>query len=1089
MFGGAGHTSATPRRGRPPKTSVLALRCHWTHTLELSNTSPNWWIFKVGKRAKVRVKGQALTHGKAPDTNSVSVQVDFPESPVLRASPYSSLLLCGIANGVRCNFVVDTGASRTIMNVSLIEKANIPLTAAGPAYIRSISGERIPVKGESLSLLDIGDGIPREQLVLVAGISEDCVLGLDFLASHRCLIDPAEQVVVIDGQKVGPPLWDASLALEDVVMPNERETPNFQVLTAFGSGETADEGYKSLKHIRQLTDDAMANLPPEQGRVVGDLLNEFADVFARNNTDLGQIKGCFHSIDVGTSPPIRQAPRRLPPFRLGEVDNLVSEMERNGIVEPSQSPWASPIVLIRKKDGSTRFCVDYRQLNDVTTKDSHPLPKIDELVSSLGNSSWFSTLDLQSGYWQVPMADGDRAKTAFCTPWGLWQFKVMPFGLCNAPATFQRAMGQLFHAQIREGRVKVYLDDVLVDTTSFDEHVHWLRQVFEVLQCAGVKLNPKKCQLFSRQVSYLGYNISEEGIAADPAKTDKVRNWPVPKDRKELKSFLAFCSYYRCFVPNFAQRAAPLYGLQDGKGDYLWSEECEQAFNDVKLSLTEPPVLGHLIPGAPFILDTDACDRSVGAVLSQLQDGQEKVIAYFSKCLSRAERNYCATRRELLSVVMAVKHFRSYGLECGLVTVRSDHASLQWLKSFRELDGQLARWMEILAPYNLKVVHRPGKVHQNADGISRRPCAELNCRYCARQEEKLIVEARLTGIENSAGEWVDEQIKDTNLNVVRNWVSAGVRPSWQDVVSFGSDTKSLWAMFDSLKLKDRLLVRRWDDGKGGFLDQILVPRQLRSKVAEQAHELGHFGRRRCLHMVRRTHYWPGMTRDVKFAIASCEVCGRRGKAGTSPKAPLQTYTTGSPFERLCMDVIGPLPVTSQGNRHLVVVVDAFTKWPEAYAVPDLCAETVAKGLVDTVISRFGVPRELHTDQGRCFESAVFKEVMSLLGIHKTRTSPMHPRSDGQVERFNRTLIDMLAKVIDIRQDDWDLRLPFALLAFRASEHSSTSFSPAQLTLGRELTLPIHLITGVVPEVQSETEYGRALRDQMQVVHEIARDGN
>lgn len=324
-------------------------------------------------------------------------------------------------------------------------------------------------------------------------------------------------------------------------------------------------------------------------------------------------------------------------------------MKQQGVIEPSCSPWSSPVVLVKKKDGSTRFCVDYRKLNAVTHKDSYPLPRIDEMLEAFSGSQWFSTLDLKSGYWQVELAEEDKEKSAFSTGLGLWQFKVMPFGLCNAPATFERLM-ECVLAGVPPSVAMVYLDDIIVHARTFDELLQRLRVVFEKLRQAGLKLSPKKCALFQRRVKYLGHVLSGDGVAVDSEKVNSVLSWPTPQNTKEVRSFLGLCSYYRRFIHGFADIAQPLHQLTSKNTSFIWTPEANQAFESLKQVLTQAPVLGFPIPGERYLLDTDASEQGIGAVLSQVQAGVERPVAYFSRVLSRPEKQYCTTRKELLAI-------------------------------------------------------------------------------------------------------------------------------------------------------------------------------------------------------------------------------------------------------------------------------------------------------------------------------------------------------------------------------------------------------------------------------------------------------
>lgn len=389
------------------------------------------------------------------------------------------------------------------------------------------------------------------------------------------------------------------------------------------------------------------------------------------------------------SEPIKQAPRRIPLHLREEVEHIVQEMKQRGVIEESRSPWVSPVVLVKKKDGSLRFCVDYRKLNAVTVKDSYPLPRIEDILDQLSGNFWFSTLDLKSGYWQVKVSSEDKEKTAFSVDNGLWQFKVMPFGLCNAPATFERLMEKVLQ-DILSKVCLVYLDDVIVFSKTFEEMMANLRKVFLRLRAANLKINSQKCSLFGKEVKYLGHIVSERGISTDPEKISAVRDWPVPQNRKQLRSFLGFCSYYRKFITGFSLIAKPLFTLTEHQVKFEWSSSCQEAFQELKQKLISSPILSFPKEQGQFILDTDASNHGVGAVLSQVQNSTEKVIAYFSRVLNKAERNYCITRRELLATVASLKSFHHY-LYGTKFKIRTDYISLKWLMSFKDLEGHLAR--------------------------------------------------------------------------------------------------------------------------------------------------------------------------------------------------------------------------------------------------------------------------------------------------------------------------------------------------------------------------------------------------------------
>ena len=391
--------------------------------------------------------------------------------------------------------------------------------------------------------------------------------------------------------------------------------------------------------LHDMADRSAGDLTSEEKNRLYELLVEFADVFAESSDDMGRTGVVKHSIDTGTSHPIRQQCRRVPPFRREQAKKMIDDMLQKDIIQPSSSPWASPIILVPKKDGSLRFCIDYRKLNSVTRKDAYPLPRVDDTLEALSGSKWFSTLDLLCGYWQVEVEEKDRHKTAFCTREGLFELKVMPFGLCNAPAVFQRLM-DLVLSGIQWERCLVYIDDIVIMGKTFERHLQNLKLVLERLRRAGLKLKPSKCSLFQDKVVYLGHVVTRDGIHTDPEKVNAVSKWPVPTSGRDVQQFLGLVGYYRNYIQSFATIAKPLCQLTERGREFDWSKECSISFQELRSRLVAAPILAFPDFSKTFLLDTDACETGIGAVLSQEHDGLERVVAYASRTLSKAERKY-----------------------------------------------------------------------------------------------------------------------------------------------------------------------------------------------------------------------------------------------------------------------------------------------------------------------------------------------------------------------------------------------------------------------------------------------------------------
>ena len=843
------------------------------------------------------------------------------------------------------------------------------------------------------------------------------------------------------------------------------------------------------------------DLSKEQQGQFFSLVDEFADVFAVNNSDLGKTELLEHEINTAEAAPIKQPPRRVPPYKRDVIDQQLDDLLAHGRIEQSQSPWSSPVVLARKHDGTYRMCIDYRRLNQCTVRDAQPLPRTDDVLEALGGACWFSCLDLASGYWQVPVAERDRTKTAFVTHRGQFQWSVMPFGLTNGPATFQRLMNLALDG-LTWTYCLVYLDDVIIWSATFEDHLHRLRQVFEKIRMAKLKLKPSKCQFLKTQVKFLGHVVSSQGIKTDPEKVESVKTWPTPADVKELQGFLGLASYYRRFISDFSIIAEPLNKLCRKGVPFHWLQEQQSAFEELKHRLTSAPVLAYpdFSPGVgSFILDTDASQQlGLGAVLSQSQqDGTERVIAYASRSLNDHEKNYCTTRLEMLALVTYVDYFRYYLLGRRF-RLRTDHHSLTWLMTFKEPQGQVARWLERLQEYNFEVEHRAGRSHGNADAMSRKPRRyHGDCPSCGQLPKP---QSQVSTVDSSAQKrseisWaadgiVEAQLEDPDVGLVLRWLSQNkVKPTKQELQPMSHTTRAVWAQFELLQLQDGVLVLKDAKDRQGYRNRTVLPSKLIKPAIKELHDGvagGHLGRMKTLRKMKTRFWRPGMTKEVHRYCDNCLTCAQC-KSKPRPRAPLQSIPSGNPMQRVHIDIVGPLPRTKKGNCYILTAECSFTKWVEAWAIPNQRASTCAKTLVRHWICRFGVPDSIHSDQGRNFESKVFEEMCHLLQMHKSRSTAYHPEGNGQVENFHKTLKAMLKARVEGNPKGWDEQLDFAMMAYRSSVHSSTGHTPFEMMFGREMRVPLDVMMGGANENPGScTEFVEELRENLEGAHRDAR---
>ncbi|KAJ8352199.1 hypothetical protein SKAU_G00236750 [Synaphobranchus kaupii] len=603
-------------------------------------------------------QGQRSEENAAPGTN--------PPQPG-RLGKASGLYLHCQLDGQACRALVDTGATISLVWPGVLHNTGGPQLPGAwtptPTPLTSVTGAKMAMRGKKEVTVS-GQEVSHE--FWLADIADSCIIGLDLLKRWGACVDVSRASITLGTETV---------ALQSVPQPDHSLAHHHQPATQQPPAQPKPAlPAETTAAVHALWQQSNSGLDHQQCQQLKSLLDGNADLFAVRDEDCTQTELVQHTINTDRAQPIRLRPHRMSPAKRLVAEEKVKEMAAAGVIEPSNSPWAAPAVLVQKKSGEWRFCVDYRCLNSATTKDSYPLPRIDEALDHISGSSRFSSLDLRSGHWQVRLAPKAKPKTAFTIGQGLWQFWVMPFGLCNAPATLEWLMERVL-AAVPRSRCVVYLDELLVHASDFQQALANLTDVLAAIRQAGLRLNPKKCQLLRRETAFLGHIVSERGVATDPSKVAAVRDWPVPGNVGELRSFLGLASYYRRFVWDFATLASPLHRLTDKCRPFVWQEGQSMAFDQLRAALTEAPVLAYPDAQPPFIIDTDASNTGVGAVLSQEDEDGERVVAYYSRALGKAECNYCITRRELLAVVRPLHHFRPY-LQGSHFLLRTDHASL-----------------------------------------------------------------------------------------------------------------------------------------------------------------------------------------------------------------------------------------------------------------------------------------------------------------------------------------------------------------------------------------------------------------------------
>jgi hypothetical protein len=802
--------------------------------------------------------------------------------------------------------------------------------------------------------------------------------------------------------------------------------------------------------------------------------------------------GVTHVIELVDQKPFREKYRAVPHSKRADFNKLLNELIHHKIIVESKSPYSSPPHVLLKPDGSIRFTIDYKRLNSLTIKDNYPLPVIDDLFKDMIGCTFYSKTDLESGYYQVELDEQSRKYTAFSCELGLFEWTKMPMGLKNSGASFQRCMNKILAPAIGK-YAHVYQDDIIIFSKTAQEHKQHVQSIVDLLKEAQLKVKLKKCSFFQREIEFLGHQISKNGITPTKSKIEALFRYKQPTTLKQLLSFLGLASYYRKFIDHFTMIAHALYEccIENKLNKYKlkkWTEECQASFDALRTYLTESDKV-LMLPdlNKAFKLFCDACDYGVGAVLTQ-QDEQKnwRPISYFSKHLSKTERRYSVSERELLSIIRAVEFHKQFLLcnpnECTIVT---DHQPLTWLMTHKNPSARLLRWITRLEQYTLRFEYRKGSQHQNADSMSRWPLPDddedgtddfndiiINTIILETETSLMKVEHKLV-TNGNCDQFVEfkvmfigfrrvngahQQACDENIQMIINSLKNSQVPPDQRHIK-NAEQRIYVKEWNNLVMDNNTLWRRAKDQIGNEFTQLVLPQAQRVPMMERLHARplsGHLMMDKTFARMTARFFWPFMKRDVQSFIDQCQECQLANHPHKTPRALLKPIQADRILELVTSDYMGPLKQSRKGNINILVISDHKSKFawfrPTRLQTAKVTAQHLAK-----IQLEFGLFEKLLTDQGPNYESDLIAELCHLLDTDKLRTTPYHPICDGLSEKLNQSLIKMIKTLINENHNNWDELLPALEFAYNTSVHATTKMTPYFMMFGRHPKVPEDLI--------------------------------